>query len=388
MLKEEVKVIGIGNCGCKIAKEFWKKDYDTMFINGSEQDLLYLGKEIPRHNIKKLKGFDGFGGDTKKGMESLSSNLEVVQAIQDINEEIVFVVASGAGSTGSGLLEAVISILSGDLEENLDGYNKEWYQNRIIMPIICMPYEDEAILKQANAYQLGIHVMRLEQIGATIIVDNNSNIDKRGGYDRMNRILVESIDLFLSDDSVGDKNNFDSSEKKKMMRDKGAFVLCLSRFKEGNKKQSLTQEKDDILSAIKEGSVFAAIEDDGVCGNIAILHRGDDDDDIKINDIAGLVGNPMNSFEGFNTGETLVVISGLTYPITLFKKMSGFAKEGQLKRNEKRRSLVLDDLDDLEDEIFSEEVSVPIPKLTKKQENSSNQSLMALRERMNKRKTK
>ena len=142
MLKREVKVIGIGNCGCKITKGFLEKGYETMFINGSEQDIQYLGKEIPGDKIMKLKGFDGFGGDTKKSMECLTSNLEVVQSIQDVSEEVVFVIASGAGSTGSGLLEPTISILLGELEEELDDKAVTWYANRIIVPIICLPYKD------------------------------------------------------------------------------------------------------------------------------------------------------------------------------------------------------------------------------------------------------
>ena len=381
MLKREVKVIGIGNCGCKITKGFLEKGYETMFINGSEQDIQYLGKEIPGDKIMKLKGFDGFGGDTKKSMECLTSNLEVVQSIQDVSEEVVFVIASGAGSTGSGLLEPTISILLGELEEELDDKAVTWYANRIIVPIICLPYKEESILKQKNAYQLVKNIMQIDQVGAMIFVDNNTNINKKEGYDKMNKILVDSLDLFLSDNSVGDRNNFDTSEKKMMLREKGAFILCLSKSKD------LPQEKEAILDSIKDGCVFAAIEEDGICGNIAVLHKGDDESDIEISDIAKVVGNPINSFEGFNAEETLVVISGLTYPMTLIKDIAKKAKEGQADRKEKRRNFLagfdgLEDLDEGDD--FIEEPT--IVKISGKQEDGASKSLASLREKMLKKK--
>ena len=56
MLKDKVAFIGLGACGGNIALLFQKKNYHTLFINGSEQDNKSLSGA---RNILNLKGFDG-----------------------------------------------------------------------------------------------------------------------------------------------------------------------------------------------------------------------------------------------------------------------------------------------------------------------------------------
>lgn len=377
MLKDEVMILGIGNCGCKIAKEFLEKGYETMFINGSTQDLRYLGRDVPSSAIKKLKGFDGFGGDRRKAIDCLEKNENIILDLQEITQEIVFVFVSGAGSTGSGLAGYIVNILFGAL----DNPDSEFYSNRIVVPVVCTPYTSESIAKQRNSYQLIQELIEIEQIGSIIFVDNNTNPQKDNGYAYMNNILVESLDLFLSDDNFGDKNNFDTAEKKMMMRQKGAFVLCLS-------KSIGKDTKDSILKSIEDGSVFAAIEKDKICGNIGILHAGNDETDISYKEVADRIGQPLNSFEGFNAEDTLVAISGLSYPITLIQNIGKLAKEGQAERRQSRKALEFsfDDLnldDDFDDE---EPVQTIVKRKEEGKENRTNLGLQSLRERMKNRK--
>ena len=378
MLKEEVFILGIGNCGCKIAKEFLLKGYETMFINGSTQDLRYLGRDIPSNTIKKLKGFDGFGGDRNKAIDCLEKNENVITDIQNIRQEVVFVFVSGAGSTGSGLAGYIVNILLGAL----DNPDNEFYKNRIVVPVVCTPYTNESIAKQRNSYQLIKELIEIDQVGSIIFVDNNTNPQRDNGYAYMNNLLVESLDLFLADDNIGDKNNFDTAEKKMMMRQKGAFVLCLS------KATGKDLTKDSILKSIEDGSVFAATEKDKICGNIGILHAGNDETDISHKEVADRIGQPLNSFEGFNAENTLVVLSGLSYPITLIQNIGKLAKEGQAERKNSRKALekALEfDFEEFDlDECFEEETIRP--KTVKNEDSKVNKSLQNLRERMKNRK--
>lgn len=96
-LKNDVLFLGLGNCGCKIAREFAEMGYKTMFANGSEQDLKLLGN---LQNIYRLKNYDGFGGNREKALDCLQENDEFLEAIQNIKEQVIFVTYGGGGSTG------------------------------------------------------------------------------------------------------------------------------------------------------------------------------------------------------------------------------------------------------------------------------------------------
>ena len=107
-LKEKVRFLGLGNYGCKQVKIFFDMGYKTMFANGSEQDLKILG-DVP--NIYRLRGFDGFGGHRERALDCLALNKEFVEALQSIEEEIVFVIYADGGSTGSGSAPICMEVL-------------------------------------------------------------------------------------------------------------------------------------------------------------------------------------------------------------------------------------------------------------------------------------
>ena len=103
--------------------------------------------------------------------------------------------------------------------------------------------------------------------------------------------------LFFLNESVGETNNFDTSEKKEMLRNSGAFVLSL--FGSG-------KDPKQMLDKLTQDGIFAPIEEDKVCENIAIVHAGRDSRDITDSDVIAEVGKPGNVFEGFNGKQTVI----------------------------------------------------------------------------------
>ena len=100
MLKNKVTIIGLGNAGCKVTHEFQKLEYNTLLANGSIQDIKVLGNAS---NVYHLQGYDGFGGDRGKAMDCLSENMEFVEKLRNIESEIIYLIFSTGGSTGSSL---------------------------------------------------------------------------------------------------------------------------------------------------------------------------------------------------------------------------------------------------------------------------------------------
>lgn len=350
-LKEKVLVLGLGNYGCKQTKIFFDMGYKVMFANGSEQDLKALGN-VP--NIYRLKHFDGFGGHRDRALDCLAQNEEFVDALENIEEEIVFVISAAAGSTGSGTSPVAEEVL-------LNSKNP-----KIVCPINALPSSDESIVKHRNAYQAVQELLELKEAGLGAAFFINNDIDK--DYDYINNTFADLLNNFLTNNSYGALNNFDESERLEMLRDGGAMVLSLGKI--GTKVPTMVEK-------VTTGGIFAPIENNKICENIAIVHAGNDNRDIDVGSIVSEVGKSKNVFEGYNNEEgTLIAVSGLDYPVSHVSKLGELAQKAYQERQRSRKQSV----QRLENLSFMEEEQ----NKTVTQERKTSTKLEQLRKRMKK----
>jgi hypothetical protein len=344
-LKKDTIIIGLGNCGCKIAKLFSDIGYNTIFANGSEQDLKVLGNT---KGIYKLQGYDGFGGHRERAMECLCYNAEFTDTLEKIEQKIIVIIYATGGSTGSGLSSVVVQYLKDVYEDN-----------KIIITVPILPNENEAINKHKNAYQAIQELMSLEDIGATFFLDNN----KCKGNDLrwINKTFVSMLDAFLTDDSWGEPNNFDESERLEMLAESGAMLI------------SYTKEGIDKLLT---GNIFAPMQNDKVCGNIGIIHSNRNE--VDIDKLIAEVGKPLNISEGWGGKCTLIAVSGLSFPIDHIARLGKLAVEGQKERQhniEMAKNQTLPSLDFSNIKKETKEKSTKSPKL------SGRDALLAMRKK-------
>lgn len=337
-LKEKSRILGLGNYGGKQAKEFIiSYGYKGNAANGSEQDLKALG-DIPKY---QLKGFDGFGGNREKAMECLEQNPEFLEFVANIEEEIIFLIFGGGGSTGSGCATILAEMLLQDT--NQDGKPK-----KIVCPVIALPSSDESIKKHTNAYDTVRELHEIEGLGATFFINNNinnDNKDKEKHYQYLNSTLSKLLNTFLTSDTYGELNNFDEAERLEMLRDSGAMVISLMGVKEQALDQALMLEK------LTKSGIFAPTEGNSICENIAIIHAGRNNSDIDKESIVAEVGKPKNVFEGYNGRNTLVAVSGLDYPVSFVSSLGEAAKTAYEERQRNRKHVEkLGDLSFMTDE--------------------------------------
>ena len=321
--KGKVRFLGLGNYGCKQAKIFADMGYKVMYANGSKQDLKVLG-DSP--NIYWLRDFDGFGGFRERAIDCMAVNNEFVEALQNITEEILFIIYADGGSTGSGSSTVCAEIVL----DNKDEYGEA---KTTVCSINALPSSNEALVKHRNAYQAVRELQEIEGMGAAFFINNDSSDD----YSYINNTFASMLDAFLTNDSYGELNNFDESEKMEMLRNGGAMIMSLV----GNDKDSTV-----MLDKLTKNGIFAPVETDKVCENIAIIHAGKDNSDIKASEIIAEVGKSANVFEGYNNGRSLVVVSGLTYPISHVRKLGELAQKVSEER-QRSRSMSVQKLGDL-----------------------------------------
>ena len=307
--------LGLGSAGGKLHKCMILNNYKGATGNGSEQDLKALG-DVPTKF--KLQRFDGFGGHRDKAVDCLAENEEFLEFVANIKEEIIFVMFGGGGSTGSGCATPIIETLIDDRDEF-------GIPRKIVCPVIALPSSSEPIVKHTNAYQAVMELQELDGIGATFFIKNDASED----YDYINMTFAKMLDAFLSNDSFGETNNFDSSEKKEMLRNGGAFVLSLF---------GPAKDPKMMLDKLTKDGIFAPIEDDKVCENIAIIHAGNNNKDVTASDVIAEVGKPSNVFEGYNGKQTVIAVSGLTYPVSYINKLGELAQEAFNERERNKKS--------------------------------------------------
>lgn len=320
-LKDRVYFLGLGCAGGKLHKEFISLGYKGGVANGSEQDMKALG-DVPTKY--KLEGFDGFGGHRDRAIECLAQNTEFMDYVENIKEEIVFILFGGGGSTGSGCATVVSELLL----ENQD-------KHKIVCPVIALPSSNESITKHSNAYQAVQELQDLDGLGATFFINNDVGND----YDYINSTFAKMLDVFLTNDSYGELNNFDESERLEMLKDNGAMVLSLMG---GGKDSSWMLEK------LTRNGIFAPIENNSVCENIGIIHAGRDNKDITPDMVIAEVGKPRNVFEGYNARNTLISVSGLDYPVTHVSKLGELAQKAYDERKRNKSQSVRKKLGELQ----------------------------------------
>lgn len=335
-LKEKCSFLGLGNYGGKQVKEFISLNYKGTAANGSEQDLKVLDNIAQYH----LNGFDGFGGERERALECLEQNPEFLKFVKNIEEDILFLIFGGGGSFGSGCATILAEMLA---------------QEKIVCPIIALPSSDESIIKHKNAYDTVQELQEIAEagikLGATFFINNNVSItngaNKETDYHYLNNTFTKFLDTFLTNDSYGELNNFDEAERFEMLKDGGMMVINLMDVKE--KEQTL--DPVFMLQKLTKDGIFAPIENNKICENIAIIHAGQNNSDITKDIIIAEVGKPKNVFEGYNGRSTLVAISGLNYPVSYVSSL-GEAVKAAYKERQRNKMLVrkLENLDITENE--------------------------------------
>jgi len=157
-------IIGVGQCGSKIAEEFYNRRYNTVVINTAIQDLKPI--QIPER--QKLFLDYALGGAAKdldtgrEAAEQFSTEIEKHIAAHTKECEILMLITSGGGGTGAGSAETMINIMS--------SFGKP------MSVLFVLPMSTEDSLAKHNAIQTLSKLAKLAQqdvINSLIVVDNS-----------------------------------------------------------------------------------------------------------------------------------------------------------------------------------------------------------------------
>lgn len=288
----DISVIGIGNAGSQVASLASEKlSVPVLAINSSEKDLETIPSSIPHILIGDQRG---------SGKERMAAKKFLKGAIMDIlnNEEymkimkkdVIFIVSSTGGGTGSGSSIMFANIIS------------EIYPNTKIIIVGILPTLKEALSTQLNSIA---YMKELYQTldGATYMLYDNDKMNKLPSTVMMNAInecIVNDIDVIRGTYQHPTRySSIDEKDATNIISTKGRiFIASLRDIKE--KDIDEISLEDLLINQIKTNA-HCEIQRDKIVhrtGVISLLSdRLNEKFDSHVPKIQEFIGAPVEEFE-------------------------------------------------------------------------------------------
>jgi hypothetical protein len=316
--------LGIGAFGGNATRAFEAAGYPCIAANSSTEDLQQLKNA---NNKLHFSGGSGCHKDRKKSKLLLKENVDLlINEVKAKMPEIstLFVIASSAGGTGSGMLAAAVKILKNALDIN-------------VCPVTVIPGKSEQFRAYANTVELFQELERLDDVGATFILDNDKYKDKL----KINEIFFTHLNALLMNENGSERGCVDRGEINELLRTKGMAIL--------SKLGLDNSDTEKLLAAIKTNNIYVPLEPDRVIRYFCLMSAGGN---ISTEQIYSELGTPIDEFVGTGAASTVCMAAGLSFPKGRLNEIKKTAQANSeiIKRNMESAtdSMFDDDMDFLD----------------------------------------
>lgn len=315
----EVGIIGLGNTGNQVAalaKE--KLGIPVVAINSSEKDLETVPNNIPKKLISDKDGLSaGAGKDRnlaksylKDSITNLLKDQEMIDMISPL--DVVFVVSSTGGGTGSGTAPLLANILEATFADT-----------KVIM-IGVLPVNNEALSAHVNTLEYLNELYKVMENQTYMLYDNDkcSGMPSYKLLEKVNNEIVKDIDVLRCTYNFTTKlDSIDDRDAKRLISFPGRIVI--SRVEDFKEKDTDNMSIEDMLiDNIKKNCHVDAQRDkkimaSGIITNLSQVLTEEFDNNIpKVRDFTG---DPIHAFNHIYVNDdrkmpnnVYLIMSGLT----------------------------------------------------------------------------
>ena len=281
-MREQFGILGLGQCGGNIATLFEQKQYTTVYLNTSKEDLSAIKGTHKIH----IDGADGAAKDRRKVLQLATESFQdIVEKINSIlTQKYILVLFSSSGGTGSGLSTPILRYLS--------------QIGKVCIPVVVLPNENVESAKACeNAYNTCAELMLIQRLGAIFLLDN-ANEDKFV----INQKFVNEFDSFINIKNSSVYGNIDMAERKQILSCPGVAVI--------GKLSKAKSTAPEIVHSLHNG-IYAKIE-----SKIAYyLGISTSNKSLDINSITKEFNGIYDVFSGISDATTIAIVSGLQWPM-------------------------------------------------------------------------
>lgn len=298
VMTNRVLFIGIGHCGNKIANEFYKLGYNSVYLNSSYEDLMLI--DAP-DNTKFALPAEGCGGDRDYAFSLVAQehkNIEKDIMSRYSKYEYIYIIFSGCGGTGSGTGPAFAQYLANRYsadrseEERVADGN---LPNKTIGIMMALPDEEDGEDNIVNCINCYNDVMdRCPDVKNIFLIDN-SFMNKYN----INKVFAESVDKLFSVTKADNRTVIDPTDLGKLLKVRGCVYM------------SEIYSHGEGVYDIRDSRVLAKF----VRGCEYIVTSLKDDKDFDRDNLAGHFGEPAGFIKGYNNwSKSYAFVFGMTYP--------------------------------------------------------------------------
>lgn len=287
-----VSVVGIGNAGSQVAALAAEKlSVPVLAINSSERDLQTIPTNVPKVLI----------GDTKgAGKERSAAKRFLKDAIMDIisnteykeifNTDVLFIVSSTGGGTGSGASVLLSSIMS------------EAYSRVKVITIGILPTLKEALSTQLNTIEYMQELYNTLDDATYMLYDNDklSKLPSTTMMQSINESIVNDIDVIRGTYQISTKfSSIDEKDMSNIISTKGRIAIASLRdIKE--KDLDETTFEDMLIHQFKTNA-HCEIQRDKIVHRTGVISnlsdRLNERFDSHIPEVQEFIGSPVEEFE-------------------------------------------------------------------------------------------
>ncbi|MFC1682005.1 cell division protein FtsZ [Nanoarchaeota archaeon] len=251
--KANIKVIGVGGCGCNAVTWLFNKGINGATIYATNTDALHLS--VTKSDEKVLIGKEltrglGAGANPKIGREAAK------EAIVDLKKtvsgaDMVFVIAGLGGGTGTGAGPVIAQLA------------KE--TGAIVIGVVTMPFESEKA--RIDKAEFGLQELR-EVTDTCIVLDNNRLVDIAGqlpieqAFAVANELVSTMIKGIVETITLPSLINLDYADVSAIMKNGGVAVIGIGE----------ADTQDRVTEAVKQALTHPLLDVDYRGASGALIH--------------------------------------------------------------------------------------------------------------------
>lgn len=295
-------IIGIGNAGSQVASLALSEGMDAVVINSSENDLSTIPDTVIKFPLGDLKGAGKNREEAKRFLkDSIRKILEKSEFIDFMdNKDVIFVISSTGGGTGSGISPILTQIL------------KKSFPDTYVILVGILPTLDEAYSTQINTLEYTQELYKKLDNPTYMFYDNDrmKDLPSHLMMEEINKAIVNDIKVLQGSYNFTTKySSIDEKDMSMIISTSGRIVVAsYTNIKEKDLDKMSIDEK--LIQLLKTGAhtelqLDRVIKRSGVIANLnANMAQSFDDHLIELQKV---IGAPVEEFSHLSINDEKVL---------------------------------------------------------------------------------